>query len=158
MRHYTRRLDPSEPGPVPRQGGFLRPIPALRPGWADPGARHLRNRLVAELFNQVRAVQEDVQAFDEEVTRLRGINFTDLWVLGTLDRREPVTVTEPADDVGLTGKARARTGVIWGPPWGAEVGEFVQGYSKEDLDLLVDYLKRGRALLERHRTRLEGID
>jgi len=59
--------------------------------------------------------------------------------------------------VELTDAARARMGEIWGP-LGAEAGEFVQGYSKEELELLVDYLTKGRELLRRHRARLARMD
>jgi DNA-binding MarR family transcriptional regulator len=59
--------------------------------------------------------------------------------------------------VELTDEARTRMGAIWGP-LGAEAGEFVQGYSKAELELLVDYLKRGRELLRRHRARLAEMD
>jgi len=151
----------------------------------------LTDRLITELFHQVRAEQEEVQAFDEQAARLLGINLTDLRVLGILDRRGPVTASELADEAGLTTgsmttlvdrleragyarrkrdtkdrrrvfvelteKARERTGMIWGP-LGAEAGEFVQGYSQDELELLVDYLKRGRELLRRHRTRIEDMD
>jgi DNA-binding MarR family transcriptional regulator len=151
----------------------------------------LKDRLIEELFYQVRAEQEDVQAFDELAARLLGINLTDLRVLGVLDRRGPVTASQLAEEAGLTSgstttlvdrleragyarrrrdtddrrrvfveltdTARARLGEIWGP-LGSEAGELVARYSAEELELLVDYLKRGRELLRRHRARLQALD
>ena len=59
--------------------------------------------------------------------------------------------------VNLTEWAQARMGPIWGP-LGAEAAALVDGYSTEELELLVDYLTRARELLQRHRARLRGLD
>ena len=51
--------------------------------------RRVRESLIQELFHQVRAEQEDVQAFDEEAARLLGINLTDLRVRGSWTGEAP---------------------------------------------------------------------
>jgi len=151
----------------------------------------VRETLIEELFHEVRAEQEDVQAFDEEAARLLGINLTDLRVLGILDRGGAMSVSELAGEAGLTSGsattlvdrleaagyasrtrdpvdrrrvvvdltdlARIRMGRIWGPI-GAEAAALMERYSTEELELLVDYLKRGRGLLQRQRARLKELD
>lgn len=151
----------------------------------------MRETLIQELFYEVRAEQEDVQAFDEEAARLLGINLTDLRVLGILDRGGAMSVSELAEEAGLTSGsattlvdrleragyasrtrdpedrrrvnvdltdlARTRMGRIWGP-LGAEAAALVEKYSTEELVFLVDYLRRGRRLLQEQRTRLKGME
>lgn len=150
-----------------------------------------RDALLAELFYQVRAEQEDVQAFDEVAARILGINLTDLRVLGILDRNGRLTASQLAEEaslttgstttlvdrleragfarrtrdtedrrrvfVHLTDQARERMEGIWGPI-GAEAAQITGRYSDEELTLLIDYLKRGRDLLKRHRERLECME
>ena len=45
-----------------------------------------------------------------------------------------------------------------GSPGGGGGRTLVDGYSTEELELLVDYLTRARELLQRHRARLRGLD
>lgn len=58
--------------------------------------------------------------------------------------------------VELTALARERTEPIWGP-LGEEAYRVVSRYTVKELELLVEYLARGRELLRRHRDRLEGL-
>jgi len=59
--------------------------------------------------------------------------------------------------VNLTDLARLRMGRIWGP-LGAEAAALVERYSTEELELLIDYLRRGRRLLQGQRARLRELD
>ncbi len=58
--------------------------------------------------------------------------------------------------VELTALARERTGKIWGP-LGEEALGIAEGYTDEELRLLIDYLARGRNLLKRHKERVRAM-
>lgn len=62
----------------------------------------MRDGILAALFEEVRAEQETVQAFDEAAAARLGINLTDLRCLGILERKGPITATQLGDETGLT--------------------------------------------------------
>lgn len=60
------------------------------------------NGLLQSLFDELRAEQEVVQAFDEAAAERLGVHLTDLRCLGILERKGPIPATELGVETGLT--------------------------------------------------------
>jgi DNA-binding MarR family transcriptional regulator len=76
----------------------------------------MRGELAIHLGEQVRAFQRSVDAGDDEIARLLGLNRTDLRCLDTLMQNGPSAPSRLATELGLTTGSATATSSGCGPP------------------------------------------